>query len=1049
MGLDRIGVTDNFFGLGGDSIKAIQLVSRSKSLDIHYQVRDIFSHQTISGIALHLREANEIIQEPGVLEGEVILHPIQRQFFDANYVAYNHYNQSVLLSVSKSVTEEVLAAAISRLLAHHDALRLQYTYGEGATYPVQSYGVYKQELITEKVKSLEEITIICNKYQEDLDILKGDLTRFVWIKTSGEEKENRLFIGIHHLGIDGVSWRILLEDLSNIIEGSQQGREAILPGKGTSYRQWTKSLRDHAESLVLEGEYKYWKKVLSNYAPLPVDKDYGRSISFEAVNNYRVKLDTLSTESLMRDIHGAYGTEINDILLSALSIALGGWLDREKVVIGLEGHGREELFEGIDLTRTLGWFTTVYPVCLDIRGQEELGLLIADVKDMLRGVPNKGIGYGVLRYLGNEEVQESLDTGYQEIIFNYLGSFDNSVSKEAGGLVGFARESSGRTIGIENTYSHKMSINGMIVDGCLQLDWSYDSKRYNRQTMEGLANDYITALERIISHCHAIDYKIATSSDYGLPLSVTNKRLLDFKSGLDHQGEVVDIYPLSPLQEGLLFHSLYGEVASGAYIVQFQCDLVGRFSKESFNKSWAYLMEKHTILRTAIFAEGLGLPVQCVHDQVKAPIREIDYSSLSKEELATSLEEFVEKDRVSGFILGQAPLFRVTLINIGEGRTRMVFTNHHILWDGWSLSNLMHSFMLCYTKLEAGARLPDLPLDDYGAHIRRISSRNKNEGLAYWERYLSAVTSPTYLPFTRDVPKRNKIFGNKEKEFVFHGDIRSFTEKHRITVNTLIQGAWSYLLSKYTGQEDVVFGATISGRDSEKEQIEKKVGLYINTIPVCSSIKGSSEIADWLQDLQKGHATGREEYGYLPLSSIESQSNVKGTLFDSLLVFENYPIDRISSESDVGFKIENAKGVESTNYTLSLIIIPSSEGITIRFGYNDGVISDGTIRMIQGHLEELLKSFLNGAAKLNELNYLPQEERYQLLESFKGRAVEYPRDKTVLDCFQEQVFKSPESIAVVFGDGQLTYRELDEQSNQLACIYGDQVWKKKPLCLYV
>ncbi|MBJ6369616.1 non-ribosomal peptide synthetase [Snuella sedimenti] len=1051
LDIDRIGVTDNFFELGGDSIKAIQLVSRSKSLGIHYQVKDIFSHQTISEISLHLREANEIIKESGVLEGEVVLHPIQRQFFDANYTAYNHYNQSVLLNVSKSITEEILGIAISKLLAHHDVLRLQYAYDEGTMYPVQRYGAYEQELIVENVKSLEEVTPICNKYQVDLDILRGDVTRFVWIKTSEEEKENRLFIGVHHLAIDGVSWRILLEDLTNIIEDFQEGKEASLPEKGTSYRQWTMSLKDYAGSLALEGEYKYWKRVLSNYVPLPVDKDYGQSISFEGVNNYSVKLDTLSTEALMKDIHGIYGTEINDILLSALSIALEGWLDTEKVVIGLEGHGREELFEGIDLTRTLGWFTTIYPVCLDVKGKEELGLLIADVKDMLRGVPNKGIGYSVLRYLGKEEVQEALDMDYQEIVFNYLGSFDNSVSKEVDSLIGFARESSGKTISVGNTYSHKMSINSMIVDGCLQLDWSYDSKRYNRQTIEALANKYIRSLEDIIAHCRDIDYKITTVSDYSLPLSVTNKNLLDFKSVLNPQGELVDIYPLSPLQEGLLFHSLYGGEDTGAYIVQFQCDLVGRFSKEIFRKSWAYLMERHTILRTAIFVEGLDLPVQCVYNQVKVPITEIDYSTLSREELLASMEEFLEKDRVLGFILEQASLFRVTLINIGDGRTRMVFTNHHILWDGWSLSNLIHSFMLCYNKFETEGVFPDLPLDNYGTHIRQISSKNKDEGLVYWRDYLSSITSPTYLPFISDVSKRNRVFGNKEKEFVFRGAIQSFTEKHRITVNTLIQGVWSYLLSKYTGQEDVVFGAIISGRDSGIKNVEKKVGLYINTIPVCSTISNDLKVVDWLQALQDGHTTGREEYGYLPLSSIESQSSIKGTLFDSLLVFENYPAEEISSgESSAKFMIENAKGIESTNYTLSLIIIPSSEGITIRFGYNEGVISDEKIRMIQDHLEELLKSFLNGATKISELNYLPQEGRYQLLETFNNTTVNYPADKTVLDYFKEQVLKSPESIAIVFGDSQLTYKELDDLSNQLGHYLIEIGVEKEtlvPICL--
>ena len=217
--------------------------------------------------------------------------------------------------------------------------------------------------------------------------------------------------------------------------------------------------------------------------------------------------------------------------------------------------------------------------------------------------------------------------------------------------------------------------------------------------------------------------KIKTASDYGLPVSVTNKELSDFLKLPVHQSDISDIYALTPLQEGLLFHSLYEENTS-AYIVQFQCDLVGTFSKASFDKAWAYLLEKHTILRTAIFTEALDLPVQCVYDRVKMPVTEIDYSKLSEEAKNKAVATFLENERTSGFALDQAPLFRVTLLNLGNNRTCMVFTNHHILWDGWSFSSLMGSFMACYAQLEADGTLPEVALDDYGAHIRRISSNN-------------------------------------------------------------------------------------------------------------------------------------------------------------------------------------------------------------------------------------------------------------------------------------------------------------------------------------
>ncbi|MBJ6369617.1 non-ribosomal peptide synthetase [Snuella sedimenti] len=505
LSVEQIGVYDNFFELGGDSIKAIQLVSRSKAVDIHYQVKDIFSYQTISEIALHLKEVGEVIQETGVLEGEVVLHPIQKQFFDFGYEAESHYNQSVLLTLSKEIKPEIIQKGIELLANYHDVLRLEFEKTE-TSYPRQTYGITLPVLITETVTETTEITGICNRYQADLDIYNNDIARFVLIETA--DAKNRLFIGIHHLAIDGVSWRIFLEDFTKTIENLQAGIPMSLPEKGTSYRQWTAALENYVNSPALEGERRYWKKVINNFKSLPVDIECSETISYKETANYSVNLDTVATESLLKDIHGAYGTEINDILLSALSLALEGWIDCEKVVIGLEGHGREELFDGVDINRTLGWFTTVYPVSLNIRSKEEVGTLIADTKDMLRAIPEKGIGYNVLRYFGDKETRKSLARDYQEIIFNYLGSFDKSVSKDTNKLIGFAGESAGEPIGQSNKNPHRIVINSMVINNILQLDWSYDSKRYHKETIQHIADEYIVALQYIISHCNEFfDYE--------------------------------------------------------------------------------------------------------------------------------------------------------------------------------------------------------------------------------------------------------------------------------------------------------------------------------------------------------------------------------------------------------------------------------------------------------------------------------------------------------------------------------------------------------------
>ena len=289
--------------------------------------------------------------------------------------------------------------------------------------------------------------------------------------------------------------------------------------------------------------------IIKLYTPLPTDTSYDEPITFQETKNYSVSLDKSATQSLLHEVNKAYATEINDVLLSALTIALQSWTTAPKVVIGLEGHGREELFDNIDINRTVGWFTSLYPVCLDLKGTSNIDTLLADTKDMLREIPNKGIGYSVLRYLSEKKsIQSDLSVPYEEIIFNYLGSFDNSVSSEKDSLVGFATESAGETMGAKNKYPYKFSINSMIADGCLQIDWDYDAKRYNEETVQQLAENFINALQSIIAHCNTIKTPVKTVSDYKLPATITNEKLTAFKASKKHQSSIEDIYALSPLQ---------------------------------------------------------------------------------------------------------------------------------------------------------------------------------------------------------------------------------------------------------------------------------------------------------------------------------------------------------------------------------------------------------------------------------------------------------------------------------------------------------------------
>ncbi|MEW7281314.1 amino acid adenylation domain-containing protein, partial [Aquimarina sp. 2201CG1-2-11] len=571
LGVEGIGVSNNFFELGGDSIKAIQMVSRSKNKDLHFSVKDLFSYQTIRELSSNIKDPVFIDSEVGLLEGGLELLPIQQEFFSKDYQKANHYNQSVLLDIDKGIDAGDLSVALEMLVTHHDSLRLQFGSREESV--LQEYGSTSGSLIITQVSRLSDINDLCDYYQGDLDIESGDICRFVLLETTNEERFNRLLLVVHHLGIDGVSWRILLEDLQLLLEGFSRGIVPELPVKQSSYRQWVSALKGYANDEDLLEELPYWSSILSSVSEFAHDTAYSGNSSYGDISSYRTVLDKDRTSVLLHGAHKAYGTEINDLLLSALALSLTNWLGSDQVVIGLEGHGREDLFPSIDVSRTVGWFTSLFPVLLEASTGSDIGSVIANTKDMLRGIPDKGIGYGVLRYLSeSEEVRSVLSQDFDSILFNYLGGFDNSIKTE--GFLGFSSESRGRDIAGSNAISSVLTINSFIVDGELCMDWDYDSNRYMEITIADLAEQYMIFLDAILSHCENLDSRVFTSSDYGLPQSVVYESLCSFTSSHVHKGIIEDIYPLSPLQEGILFHSLY-DTDSPSYLVQFSCDLVG------------------------------------------------------------------------------------------------------------------------------------------------------------------------------------------------------------------------------------------------------------------------------------------------------------------------------------------------------------------------------------------------------------------------------------------------------------------------------------------
>ncbi|MBB6112602.1 amino acid adenylation domain-containing protein [Mucilaginibacter lappiensis] len=503
---------------------------------------------------------------------------------------------------------------------------------------------------------------------------------------------------------------------------------------------------------------------------------------------------------------------------------------------------------------------------------------------------------------------------------------------------------------------------------------------------------------------------------------------------LSSRNKISALYELSPLQEGILFHSLYADNAT-AYITQFRLDFPDGLNVDAFKLAWQYVISNHSILRTAFIYDKVSIPLQSVYSHVILPFALLDFSELSLEEQQHAFEELLHKDRVQGFNLNKAPLTRVTIVKTGTKACRMIWTKHHILWDGWSGQVIISEVLKAYEQYATG-RVPSVVDEDlYQDYIKYINRVDPYKEKQFWEDYLKGFEEPSLLPFVANNSERNKGVGAfKNASLVFDEEftqqINDYTQRYHITAYTLVQGIWALLLSVYSGKKDVMFGATVSGRPADMKYA-KKVGLYINTLPFRAQIEAELPVTEWLLHLQKEHVQARE-YQYTSLTNLQKWSGLIGDLFDSILVFRNYPLTDSENGREPFLKITNVEVEENNNYLLS-VQASLHQQLIIDFNFNESLLDAGYIEMIKGHLRIVFEQVLREPfLKLSDINVLTKAEERELLYDFNATEKVYPSDKTVVSLFEEQVNIRPDDVAIVFENSQLTYSELNIRADQLA-----------------
>uniref|UniRef100_UPI0028A718DF non-ribosomal peptide synthetase n=1 Tax=Lacrimispora sp. TaxID=2719234 RepID=UPI0028A718DF len=1008
LGVKQISVMDRFLDLGGDSIKAIRIVSKIREAGYQTSVKWIMSEQTPENIAkITKKEFTMVSAEQGEVTGEVKLTAIQRDFFEGGLRNPGYFNQSFLYDCKERVDLEALHKTLNQLAVHHDMLRAVYDSGIqriGSTGERQWYHFHKFDC------RVEDISEFADQMQSSINIEQGPLMRIGLFHT---EEIDYLLVIIHHLVVDGVSWRILQEDLENGYRQAKAGKDIVLPAKTTSFKAWSESVSLYSRSSRLKREEEYWKKVLSQVESGKVKQDGHKGEKKTRLSEF--SLNEQETIALVKNSNKAYNTEINDLMLTALTRAVNRVTGQTVVAIEMEGHGREEIGVELAVERTVGWFTSVYPAVFGNVGQE-IGQDIREVKETLRRIPNKGIGYGILKNISRSMAERGTTA---DITFNYLGEF-----KAESDLFEISRHKHGTSVDPSNRFGAPISINGGIQNNVLSMGITYDESEYSAETMENLSKSFQKELTAVAMHCGHVEGTEYTASDYG-ETEWTEEEFLAAREKLAARGEEIKrIYPLTAMQEGILFEKLADE-KSTQYVIQ----KVMKFSHlniEQMQAAFEAVVKKHDILRTVIKYKAVGKA-----RQILLKSRKPEYSYIE----ATTEEESLElrnDDVKRGFDLEEDTLLRMLVVKVSEGDFRLILTMHHIVVDGWSLSILFKDLLRFYKILDGQKEIPVEPAGSYEDFVRSIEAKEDKESLLYWEKMLEGYEEQAdILPLGADEHideeciRVNASLSKKTTQKAVE-----LCGKYNITVNTLMETVWGILLQKYNQSKDVVFGKVVSGRNAEVTGIEQMIGLFINLVPVRVRTEQEDTFEILIRRLQDQGVAGNE-HDYCSLAEIQSKSLLGNGLIHTIMAFENYYIEDL--EENITGIIDKSDSIrEQTNYGITFMV-SLEDALELAILYKTEKYSRLDAELLLRHFQTLLEHVIDQPQKaLHEIPMIDQAEREMVVTTFNQTEVPYPRDRTVVQLFEKQAANTPDKLAVVWENQSLTYGELNGRANQLA-----------------
>jgi amino acid adenylation domain-containing protein/thioester reductase-like protein/non-ribosomal peptide synthase protein (TIGR01720 family) len=934
----------------------------------------------------------------------------------------DQFNQTMVLQAPTGATHADVIVLLQALLDRHAMLRLRAdTDGTGAwSLTVPDTGAVHASGCVHTVDTLTDEAL--SQARSRLDPATGSIVQALWVAGTSQ-----LVLIIHHLAIDGVSWRILLEDWNIAWAQHHNGQPIALSAAGTSFARWASLLNEHAHAPAVTDKAERWRQVLATPAALPAVQP--ELDTYVSAGHLTASLDVETTRLLLGEVPAAFHTGIQDILLIALGLACAEFLGTagEPVGIDVEGHGRvEELGRpadrDVDLSRTVGWFTTKYPVALSVgglrwaqvvAGEASLGVVIKNAKEQLRALPD-GLTYGLLRYLSTDVDLSGPDP---TIGFNYLGrpgAAAGELSHELWRVSQVGVSLAATTVPMPLGHSVELNAGTVDTDGGahLQATWTWAPSALNHDQMSRLSQLWFDALAGICAHVQHGGGGL-TPSDI-VPARLSQPQIDE----LQQHYRVADIVPLTPLQQGLLFHASTIGSNADLYAMQLVITVTGPLDPHRLRDAVQTVIDRHPNL-AARFCEQFDQPVQIIPADPMAAWR---YIELDSEE---EIQRVCAAERSAVCDLSEPPAFRVALIRTAPEQYRVVLTNHHIVLDGWSLPILLGEIFAGYY----GQRLP--AATPYRRFVSWLADRDLEAARAAWCKVLAGFDTPTLVaPPSRSGLGPRGVAPSRLPEATTQA-VNALARSCHTTVNTVLQAAWAQLLMSMTGRPDVTFGTAVSGRPTELPGAESMVGLMINTVPVRATITPTTTTEDLLNQLHTTH-NHTLDHQHLALNEIHRITG-HDQLFDTLFVYENYPIDDAASLDIRELAITDITTRESTHYPLTLQAMPGDQ-LGLRVEYDTDVFDAATIKTLIGRFERVLDAMTaDPTVRLSSLDVLDADEHARLDEWGDRAVLTRPAAPVSIPMvFGEQVARTPQATALTYTGHSMTYRELDEASNRLA-----------------